>query len=168
MHTITKTYRNLFCTCHITLNPFFSKLTFRKFDFWNAIPLHRIELLRQFFFQNTPRSLLYALPWKPRNHVFRLCVCFLKIASQFYKVYPQKLEKNYVEILENLWTNIRNALHKLLKKRFYGDFKKFSQKFLKELTKNWMETSNNSKEKLHRNPKEILKIFGPSWKYVHG
>ncbi len=40
-----------------TSNTFFSKLAFYHFDLWNAIPRHRIELLRQFFCR-----ILFVLP----------------------------------------------------------------------------------------------------------
>ncbi len=45
---------------------------------------------------------------------------------------------------------------------------KFSMQFLEELMKNCTETSNNFKEKLKRNPEEILEIVGALLKICPG
>ncbi len=74
-----KSRKKLFTTRHEgkTSNIVFSKLAFCNFDLWNTTPQCRIELLRQFFFQNTPGS-LYAMPQKSQNQVFQLCVWLLR------------------------------------------------------------------------------------------
>ncbi len=74
-----KSQRKLFLTHESkTYNTFFLKLAFCNFDLWNGITRHRIELLRQFFVQNTLYSLLHVMPWKSRNHTFPLHVWFLR------------------------------------------------------------------------------------------
>ncbi len=76
---------------------------------------------------------------------------------------------------------MKNSLGKLLKKLTkHFDFAqikrknvlleimKFSSQLLKELTKNCTETSNNFREKLQRNPQEMLEIFGVFLKICPG
>ncbi len=94
----TRVWRNYFL--HITENQLlthFLKLVICKFDLWNAITRHRIELLRQFFF----KILLIVSSVRCHDQVFRLCVWFLsshhnstnlkfvRMLSWFSKNYPK-------------------------------------------------------------------------------
>ncbi len=88
------------------------------------------------------------------------CWYYEEILKSFSKIISVKLGKNYEEILEKIWKNIGNILHKFSYKHFDGNFVKFSRQFLEELMKICMEISNNFGKKLRRNSENILEIFG--------
>ncbi len=82
-----------------------------------------------------------------------------EILENFFEVISVKSKKTTKNFNKNYEKNIRNTLQKLLKIilteilwNFQGDFWKNSQRIT--------ETSDNFIEKLHRNHKEILEIFG--------
>ncbi len=84
MLIITRAYKNYFLylikeilKILFSRNYFFATLIF-------GTPYLGVELsFWDIFFQDTPFPLLYTMPWKSQNHIFQLCVWFLRLLHNF-------------------------------------------------------------------------------------
>ncbi len=77
-----------------------------------------------------------------------------------------KLRKKYEDIFNEIWKNIGNTSHKLLKENFDEKCEIFTAIFRRTYEK-WQVTFD-FREKLQRNPQEILEIFGTLLKIYSG
>ncbi len=88
---------------------------------------------------------------------------YKEILENFFEIISVKLGKiirNLITILKNYKKHFTQTL-----KTFWYNFVKFSRQFLGEFTINCTESTNNFREKLQRNPKEIMEIFQATAKW---
>ncbi len=92
----------LLCHERKTLN------TFLKTNFFQLWPLKCCTSVQNWafqiiFFHIIPCSHLFAMPWKSRNHIFRLCAWFFRLHHKFWNSFREILKNLKIKI----WMNKR-------------------------------------------------------------